>query len=47
MGLRPGQGSVMSLWLFNIFMDGVMKEMKGKAGEAGVKMYAEGRKWVL
>ncbi len=30
-GLR--QGCVMSPWLFNIYMDGVMKEMKGKVGE--------------
>ncbi len=41
------QGCVMSPWLFNIYMDGVMKEMKGKVGEVGVRMYAEGRKWVL
>ncbi len=34
----------MSPWLFNIYMDGVMREMKGKVG---VRMYAEGRKWVL
>ncbi len=44
-GLR--QGSIMSSWLFNIYMDGVMREMKGKVGEVGVRMYAEGRKWVL
>ncbi len=37
----------MSLWLFNIYMDGVMREMKGKVVEVGVRMYAEGRKWVL
>ncbi len=37
----------MSSWLFNIHMDGVLREMKGKVGEAGVKMYAEGRKRVL
>ncbi len=43
-GLR--QGCVMSPWLFNIYMDGVMREIQGKAGEAGVRMYAEGRKWV-
>ncbi len=24
-----------------------MREMKGKVGEVGVKMYAEGRKWVM
>ncbi len=40
MGLR--QGCVRSPWLFNIYMDGVMREMKGKVGEVGVRMYAEG-----
>ncbi len=45
MGLR--QGCVMSPWLFNIYMDGVMKEVKGKVGEVGVRMYDEGRKWGL
>ncbi len=44
-GLR--QGCVMSPWLFNIYMDDVMREVKGKVGEAGVRMHAEGRKWVL
>ncbi len=44
-GLR--QGCVMLPWLFNIYMDGVMREMKGRVGEVGVRMYAEGRKWVL
>ncbi len=44
-GLR--QECVMSPWLFNIYMDGVMKEMKGKVGEVGVRMYTEGGKWVL
>ncbi len=34
-------------WLFNIYMDGVKREMKGKVGEVGVRMYTEGRKWVL
>ncbi len=41
------QGCVMSPWLFNIYMDGVMREMKGKVGEVGVRMYAEGTKWML
>ncbi len=40
------QWCVMSPWLFKICMDGVMREMKGKVGEVGVKMDAEGRKWV-
>ncbi len=44
-GLR--QGCVMSPWLFNIYMDGVMREVNAKVGEVRVKMYAEGRKWVL
>ncbi len=35
----------MSPLLFNIYMDGVMREVKGKVGEVGVRMYAEGRKW--
>ncbi len=38
-GLR--QRCVMSPWLFNIYMDGVMREVKGKVGEVGVRMYAE------
>ncbi len=27
------QGCVMSPWLFNIYMDGVMREMRGKVGD--------------
>ncbi len=44
-GLR--KGSVMSPWLFNIYMHGVMRDMKSKVGEVGIKMCAEGRKWVM
>ncbi len=34
----------MSPWLFNIYMDGVMIELKGKVGKVGVRIYAEERK---
>ncbi len=37
----------MSPWLFNVYMDGVIREMKAKVGEVGVKMFAAGRKWML
>ncbi len=37
----------MSPWLFNIYMDGVMREVKGKVGEVRVRMYDEGRNCVL
>ncbi len=39
-GLR--QGCVMSPWLFNIYMDGVMRKVKGKVGKVAVRMYNEG-----
>ncbi len=41
------QECLMSPWLFNIYMAGVMREVKAKVGEVGVRMCAEGRKWVL
>ncbi len=44
-GLR--QGCVMSPWWFNIYMDGVMREIKGKVALVGIRLYTEGRKWVL
>ncbi len=39
------QGCVMSLWLFNIFMDGCMREMKCKVVKAGAKLRLNGEVW--
>ncbi len=39
------QGCVMSPWLFNIYMDGCMKEMKCKVGNTGAKLRLNGEVW--
>ena len=41
------QGCVMSPWLFNIFMDSVIREMKAKVGKVGARMNVEGERWWL
>ena len=44
-GVGVRQGCVMSPWLFNVYMDGVIKEVKAKIAGAGVKMYESGDMW--
>ena len=46
-GLR--QGCVMSPWLFNVYMDGVMKELRANVGEVGAVFLEtnEGREWIV
>ena len=38
---------VMSPWVFNVFMDAVMKEVKMGMGRRGVRFHEEGREWKL
>ena len=40
-GVGMRQGCVMSPWLFNLFMDAVMKEVREKAGDVGVTLQDE------
>ena len=39
------QGCIMSPWLFNVYMDGVMKEVKMGMGRREVSILEEGREW--
>src|SRR5678815_4623106 len=39
------QGCVMSPWLFNLYMDGVMKELKVGVTGNGVRMMENGDEW--
>ena len=41
------QGCIMSPWLFNVYMDAVMKEVKMRMGKRGVRFVEEGREWRL
>ena len=44
---RVTQGCIMSPLLFNVYMDGVMKEVKMGMGRRGVSFLMDGRKWRL
>ena len=37
----------MSPWLFNVYMDAVMKEVKMGKGRSGVRFMEEGKEWRL
>ena len=39
------QGYIMSPWLFNLYMDGVMKEVKIGMGRRGLNFLEDGREW--
>ena len=39
--------SIMFPWLFNVYMDTVMKELKMGMGRRGVRFQEEGREWRL
>ena len=41
------QGHIMSPWLFNLYMDAVMKKVKRGMGRRGVRFQEEGREWRL
>ena len=43
------QGCVMSLWLFILFMDGIMREIRETAGEFGVRLIDDRSKheWII
>ena len=44
-GLR--QGCIISLWLFNVYMDGLMKEVKMGMGRRGMRFLEDEREWRL
>ena len=39
------QGCIISPWLFNVYIDGVMKEVKMWMGRRGVSFMEDGREW--
>ena len=41
------QGCIMSTWIFYVYMDAVMKEVKMGMGMRGVRFLEDGREWRL
>ena len=41
------QWCIMSPWLHNVYMDGVMKEAKMGIGRRGMSFLEDGREWIL
>ena len=44
---RMRQGCIVSPWLFNIYMDGVMREVNMEMRRRGVSFLEDGREWRL
>ena len=41
------QGCIMSSWLFDVYMDAVMREVKMEIGRMGLRFLEEGSEWRL
>ncbi len=46
-GAGVRHGPIMSLWLFDIFMDGYIREMRAKVGRIGARLKLNGAYWSL
>ncbi len=47
LNVRLQQGCIISPWLFNVYIDGVIKEIQGRAVTVGVSMIREGSEWKI
>ena len=44
-GVGVRQGCLMSVWLFNIFMDGILRKLKAKMRRIGAGLRLNGVDW--